>query len=928
MIKKKWQKIIIYCVFAQQMQATLVTGDPDATSGNTFSFNVGFAKYNYGEAFSRLWLASGENISTDAAKPFALSYVMQIPAEELVNVATQQIIVPFALPMASPDPATIFSYNSATGKVDTSVIANPIYGAQFALFDTYNGKPVFVMNAALNMCYSVLDIEYQAVLSEGKSNKTELLSYNLGDGQEAKALLGTNDGVYIAYANGVFGTATSMIAKLVQSGITQKKSSNKSDKSEANFYYLQNIAQAEVSTATPALCAGGSALAGLGSSINFGNFPASGVSYVGVHATASAGLSDRAVGAMIMATTLVNNAYYALSFLPIVDNNAVSGSFPTVVSAPSNGTVRIINAATMQTSTSLSYLVVARDAGVGPQAIYAVPILATGSDVGKIADATSVVTTFGKEPSSYSARNFTKVLTDADQIDIANPTDFTDQITVGAGAIPLASGDIKDLYVVGDSVYVVIGSSIAAGTQPGTFFSQALFAQDGHIIGWTPWARVMGSDEPMLFSFMGSQSTVNFYVAGDGTDFKQVVHTQWGVNQNLSLLFSPLYMAKGGTQGIFSFGASTPGFNNALSLLITTGYNKVTIGQTGYSPAPSEFAVKKMTSSDVVTFDNVVNNTALVAAELATDGVDHWLFVGGASGLAVLTGDATGYTWTGNVTDVSGFNVGQTWKKVGDFSYVKKLSSDSEFLYVLTRDSFYKIDLKASNFTSSASVVPISIFTAKDFFKKLYFLDFIIDQNFCIVGTTNGLYSCDILSGIPLSINQIKIPDGLSTVSQLLVFSESDNPQKSFKAKSNLLVLNNNFETQQARINRFVIDDGTITPFDDALFNNAEQLNGIPTSFIRFSQYYSNYFTNGSWNLASNYFLGVTQPSTVISAGMLQLFSGIKNGRSSSHILLPLLSAQVPTKFLAGNNLFLGVIRESTSGAFIASGSFVARINA
>ncbi len=925
MVKKILYTALASCLLISDIQPTLVIGDPDATAGNTFSFNIGHAAYIYNDkAPSKLWLASNENITSDAAKPYALSYVLQLPAEPMVYPATNEVIVPTAIPMANSENAFVFTLNPTTDLVETTSIANPIYGKAFSFFDTSNAKPAFVMASDLNKLYYTYDIERYPVQTKEQFNKTELLLYDLGAGQETKAFIGSEGYIYAAYANGTFGTATSKIAAFVANSKVQKIPMKPQP-------YLQLVAQETVSTATPALLGGGANLAALGSSITFGHFFKSTkiAIYAGLQATASAG--NKAAGAMIV-NIVKTEQVNSLVFDSIADDAVISSSVNTVISAKGGVTIRIKNIAPMMTSTSLSYLIVARDNGTGPQSIYAAPLVSTGSNIGKIADATSVTTTFNANPTSYSSRNFTKLLTDPTQIDIESATEFSDQIKVGTGAIPLASGDIKDLYTIGDSVYVVIGSDYASGTEPGTFYSQAIFAQDGHIINWTPWSRVMGSDSPMNFSYMNPRSTVNFYVAStdNGAGFKQVIHTQWNTNLNLSIMFAPPYMAKGGTQGIFNFGQSTPGFNDALSLLITTGYNNVTIGQTGYLKAPSEFAIKTMATSDIVSFDDVDGSKSLIAAELAHNDNNHWLFAGGASGLFVLSGDNTGYTWTGNLASVSGFDDGQTWKTVGNFSYIKKLVWDTTFLYVLTPTALYQIELDPSKFTKTptSDLNPFTILTLKDLAGKPFLLDLIIDNGFCILGTTNGIFSFDASSGKPTSYIKIPIPDGLPAATQLITTSSSSTPQRSFKSQSNVLVLNNTFETQQAQLNRFVITDGVITPFDDALFNSPEEPNGIPTSFIKFNQYYSNYYTNGSWNLASNYFLGTTQPSSVTSASMLQFYAGITNGKSSSHYIYPNWNAPVPTKFLTGTNLFLGVIRESTSGAFVAPGSFMARINA
>lgn len=917
MIKKALYIAFTSCFLTSHLESTIAVGDPVAAPGTTFSFNVGFAKYNENQNRLRLWLASSQVITDELAKPYALSYIDQIPAEPIANPATGQQYFPTAWPMANPEGAFVFFYNPTKNLVETTNIANPIYGQAFAFFEMFSNKPVFVMANDLSKLYYGYDIDHPPVGATQRFNKTELLLYDFGQGQNIASLLGAYDGIYAAYSSGTFGTSPSSIARFTQGALAQEDS-------EKPQPYLQLLASEPVSVSTPALTNGGSNLASLGSSITMQSFAT--MTYAGVQAKALNG-GATATGIMVVNNVLTDGVYSIL-FTPIASSSVISPTFNTVVSAPSSQTIRIKNISGMKTSTSLNYLIVARDNGTGPQSIYAVPLVSKpGDGYGQIADFTQITNVFGVNPPMFAQRAFDSVLTDPSQIQIGGP--YAEQITVG-GSIPLANGNIQDLYTNGDSVYIVIGSPYATGTKPGTFQSQAIFAPEGHIISWTPWSRVMASDNPMIYSHVSKSTTSNFYVAdvtGSGSRFNTVIQTQWTAYQNLSVMFQYSAGAQGGVQGLFNFGQTTPGFNNSMSLLATTGFNNVTVGQTG-TAADGNFKVLDMQTSDVVTWKNINNSGALVALELAHSGANHWLFAAGVTGLYVLTDNTTGCTKIGDFTSVSDFNAGQTWKNVGDFSYIKKLIWDETFLYVLTPTALYQIELDPNKFKENPSVElnPKTITLSSNLSKNSYLLDLIIDNGFCIAGTTQGLYSYNVNTNN--QITNINIPDGLSAASQLFVVANSSKSQSNFKTLSNLIVLNNSFGTEQARINRFVIKDETVTPFNDALLNDNANPNGIPSSLIKFNQYVSNYFTDGSWNLASNYFLGTTQPKGVSSPSLLQLFSGLKNGESSSKVILHLSSAYVPAQYLKETNMFLGITRESTSGAYIASGNFPARINA
>lgn len=916
MIKKTVYVIIATCFFMHHVQAVVVSGD---AAGDTFSFEVGHAVFVQSEnEGSRLWLASGETITSEDSKKYALSFVQQIGPEPLFNVATGQQLVPTATPMGNEGSATIYVVDG--NQVRSTTESNPIFGAHFSFFGIFGVRPAFVVSTALNKLYLVHDLEHFENPVDNQVNKTELLLHNLGPGEETAALHVTSANIFVAHADGTFGDdmKTSKIAKFIPNAIEQDGKT---------VPFLQKIADKVVDKDVEALRGGTSPLDSIGSSVTFHTF--AGTTYSGLHTTATDAMGiNIATGAMIVTTTSEG-----LEFNKIVDDAALSSTKNTIISTIDSSSIRIKNIATLSTSTSLNYLIVARDSGMGPQSIYAAPLVSeTGTNFGRLADATKITNKFYGTGGRFHQRVFDTPLTDPTQINIDDMTDFTEQITVG-GAIPLAAGDIKQLYTVGDTVYIVIGDDYAAGTKPGTFCSQAIFAQDGHIISWTPWARVLGTDEPMNFSHTSPNTTSNFYISDAGNGFKKVVLTQWNTMHNLSTFLKTAFFEQSGTQGLFNFPASTPGFDSSMSLLIGTGFNQVSIGQTGHNPG--EFRIKTIGTGDIVSFNDVNNNRAFVAAELAhvvdtdPDNSLHWLFVGGSSGVAVLTDDANGYTHMGNFADVQDFNAGQNWKQVGDFSFVKKLIWDTTYLYVLTTNALYRIALNADKFKNpaTAGLDVETILISTDLSQSPGFLDLIIDNNFCILGTTNGIYSFNVSSG-KATPTRITIPDGLPAVPQLFVASSQAEPQRNFKTKSNLYVLNNTFGSQQARLNRFVIQDSVVTPFNDALLSSVANPTGEATSLIRFNQYVSNYFTNGSWNFASNYFLGTTQPAGTISPGILQLAAYIKNGKSSSHIILPVQSSQVPINFLRDINNFLGIMRESTSGALIASGNFEARVNA
>lgn len=927
---KKILHITIFLLIVQfNVLPVLVQGDPLAADGETFSFDVGFGAFDAGSETSapRLWIANNDatmNSKDDTVKPYGMCYINQfasfVPSGD----------TPKATPMTNQEAATIYSFDGTTIQIG-GANPNPMWGAQFSLFGVTQQHPYFVLTNTLNLLYVVQDIQRYTETNPDKANVTKLLSYDCGAGEEIAATLGfsnaagfnnsagLNNAVFwVAHATGTFGATTSKIATIL-------KSSQVVDGQTIPYLYADT--DTTISTSTNALKGGasGNNLAALGSSVTF----CYGFNrlFIGLDTTANG-----AAGSCGTALTFATYSPGVLIFNAIAPASLLTTGIDTVISAAAGNRVRITNATSMMTSTGLSYLIVSRDDGVTSPTIYALPIIISGVNTGQIADFSSINNKFYKVPAQYVSRQFDTVVSSIDDIDPAGP--YAAQLLVGTSTIPaLPDFPLQRLYVVGDCVYATLGDSSTPEVPYGTYKSQAIFAQDGHIVEWSEWQQVLGSEASATYSFVDGKTITGYYVnhVTNGT-YRAVNQTTFSSQSFIQPLLSQSPI--GGIQGLFNFGEETTGFACAYAMMIATGFEYVGFGQTGTYDAGYHIINNPVTTAFFFG-DDVNNQQALIAAEIAhdTDADYHWIFVGGDTGVSVLTNDDTGITWNGNLTDITGLQAGQTFKKIGNFSYVKKLVWDasSTYLYVVTSSQLYRIALDPNKFTATPTVDlnPELLLDYQSFGKMpTYFLDMIIDDNFCIIGTTNGMYSVDFSSGVGLQ--KIPVPSGLPAVSQLTVISSNAQPQRYFKTLSNLIVLNNTFGSQQARINRFAINNGTIIPFDDFLIGTLQSNDtvlGTPTSLVKFDNYISSYFTDGSWNLGSCYYLGLTQPSNNNSTpSVLQLYSGIHAGFSSSKTILPAYSSYAPLSFINQSNM-AGFVRETTSGALIAYGNFTSMAN-
>ena len=173
-MKKKLIILLLLTNYTHLSYSKLVIGDPNAAPGATFSFNIGFVKYEdrTETSFARFWTATNDatiaNMPYDTQK-YGLSFVNQLSSYVPPSIQSK------ATPMTNDGDAIIFELQNNT--IISSTEPNPILGAAFSSFDVTMQKPIFVLQNQLNNLYSVYNIEhYEAPVT--KENVTQLLRYN------------------------------------------------------------------------------------------------------------------------------------------------------------------------------------------------------------------------------------------------------------------------------------------------------------------------------------------------------------------------------------------------------------------------------------------------------------------------------------------------------------------------------------------------------------------------------------------------------------------------------------------------------------------------------------------------------------------------------------------------------------------------------
>lgn len=521
---------------------------------------------------------------------------------------------------------------------------------------------------------------------------------------------------------------------------------------------------------------------------------------------------------------------------------------------------------TMLTSTNCNYLIVQGDNGAAnltQQVVNALPLVNVPSNPlihGTVADKT-------QSPN---------LITGGFTIPATTPTGMTLDTDLAAqvGGGVLLAGAITDMFVRGDTVFVTVFTA-SVNQLPGMFYSQAIFDANGAIKSWTDWARVAGSiDQNTQLVDQVYAGTLDFdgdftTITGTSVDaLFTVKRTIWGTDDKDGLLggtvnndavglvqmMSALFpINNAGVQGFVNFQPATPGLTN-ISLLVATGLNQVSLIETGSVTAgvlgfnfgdflanseifpdgtiTQNLPVGGATTRVVTISGGVLNKIGpVVCAEIAADtlgGADNaWLAVGGVGGLAILA-DASGDGWSesaGLGPNFAGLVSGMSFKQVGNYSFVRKLLCDDNFLYVLTDKQLDVIDLNASNFSTGSSVsFTLATLPALGLQNNDTLIDFIVSNKFALLATSKGLFRVGDSKNIAQAQNPydagwtpVPLPQTVGPATQLFPITSSGRSQDfATDGGSNVYVLNAYVGSNEAQLARYTVSDvssSAVSPF-------------------------------------------------------------------------------------------------------------------
>lgn len=673
--------------------------------------------------------------------------------------------------------------------------------------------------------------------------------------------------------------------------------------------------------------------------------------YIGMQVVGGAAANDGALSVMIAdvsdAGEITLRPFAPASAFDNAGNQIIGGtgsSIPLSIQFMQN----------METTTGLTYLIVQGGNGTPGQttgSVYALPVVNARNAYGMIIDPTihgvlasknSEVYTFynGFNPSRFLRRRFvTPATTPAD-----TPRSTDPATRVGGGPLPIGSV-IQSMNVVNDAVIICVdqGPGYDYECQTGMFISRAIYNATGAIQAWTPWERMGGVAEPVFRAEVSIESgNITYFTGSDPLFINTINRTQWGFGSNPGLntfakqinsLYAPI---RGGIQGLIDVPFGTPGLND-ISLYIVGGNQSVTLTQAGIQtngqqcPTTGDFAAGALTFENGTISQSITGSplmltiqggalanvgpitTAAIGVKSSTN--QGYLFVGGSYGLAVLTAPS-GAGWDTTIglgQNFAGLTNGMAFKMLGDYSFVRNLVVDGNFLYVVTAKKVDRIDLStAPTFTATTIASAASlVFDPND-----TVLDGIFSAKLGILATSKGVFRTsngNDVSVITMDDNKywttLAVP-GSVIPPQTFFVSSTTGFANDFARNSGGMIhlLSAYLGSSRARVNRFAIadvsatqiDNNTVLPIPDG------EIEGYNSSFVTFNGFRSTYTCDGALSLHS--------------IGKTLLISPYVRTRS--------LRTGAPVPLEDGNGTLIGqVLRSSTSGSWLVAGDFGIRLN-
>jgi hypothetical protein len=657
--------------------------------------------------------------------------------------------------------------------------------------------------------------------------------------------------------------------------------------------------------------------------------------------------SSEVAGAHALVAATIEHPY-KLAFKKVIPDEAVQVGADAIIAARGSSIpITLHKIRTLKTSTGLPYLIVLGGNGTAEQTaqtVCALPLYSAAHDMEKEKDKHGMIAaklveiknSFGKRyPYALRSRYFKQPVSSTQEM--TNATDLAAQ--VGGG--PLDVGPIEHIFIEGDAVYATV--VCAQDKQvPGIFMSQPIFNHQGVIIGWTQWRRVAGITKPTVgIHFDHTYGTITALTNSGTTDDSFLAQTRWkfngdgAFNQLQALIAQELPPQDGGVQGCNSFSPLSAGLADR-SLCVVTGSKKIIIAPTG--KVVDGHVIPSFDEMPVVRADEPLQELGMIysvecAAVSCGENTQGLLFVGGSQGLAVLVHeDGTGWVSDGNASETFAELIQHMhFKKIGNYSCIRKLVYDRGSLYVLTDTRLDRIHVSGSDF-AQGNIKVDTVVLAQELQpnQTCIFSDCVISEKLAVLGTSCGLFytraECDvslIRSGQRVW-EKYSIPGGADSVIKLHAMSTTGRLQDCTRGVGGMLYVLNGYKGSSVTyVHRFAIpntEQAQVTQLPLQLLPD-HHFYQQPSYYRRYQGEKSLFATDGSvYFVAQN---RQTKKAKEMTWGDEPDKSAPYLGIEYSTISLN----RIPLHFEGYANRFTEIMREEATGCWMAAGDFGLLVN-
>lgn len=624
-------------------------------------------------------------------------------------------------------------------------------------------------------------------------------------------------------------------------------------------------------------------LAAMGSVVDMCWDPTLNRLYVALHVTAGAQEGDGARALIIAGFATLDGK---ITLLPIAPDDLFTGNNQIVGARGANESVSLHSVQTMWTTMKMPYLVVVGGNGKPEETkncVYALPLTNHREKTGDVSNSIIHGTLAAKNANPIEFYSESKPATPSFLLNrvIHSPALIADDaytseinqsnapILVGGG--PLKAGDIQQIFIKGDAIHALVIHSKDTDA-PGLYHSQALFDAQGKVSAWTNWKRTAHLDNNVKAVALDRNAESMITFSGVDEDHIDTIEsTLWYSGQKEGRIAQLnnevqklLPKEVGGVQGLFEFSPeTTPGIGD-MTILVVTGLKTVLVVPTDHKDAAIARDLKQNPLRIANLKCDVLDKIGAVSTvDIVPDlihGTGSLLFVGGTKGVAVLT-DEQNKGW--NIEESLSENENtqhMTFKIIGNYRSISKVIGDGHYLYILTKESLDRIDIRDSSFT------PITIVRACDFAKpSCFFSDVLVSRECILLATNNGLFKKEIAS----DWEQIVIPGNTQTVYSLSAASVTGRAQDLISDVGGMLYtlsgLQSSNRSSFSRLAVSLTDSGVkIDPLPDKM------LNAIPQPFILFDTFKKYCVTDGASYFHASERNLLTHP--ILKTGVARLF--------------------------------------------------------